>query len=235
LLRLVQDDRQIQHLREQLGGFSHRCRNLLNGLKMSFYFLQRGVDQPLPEYWSALELDYRRIEALFDQLQAIYRPVSLTVIRGTLRCLIQDRQPHWAQWFASGQGTLEIAPPKQESHGEFDPMCLSMGLDALARWRAAVLAADQSARFSWRTGGGQFEVRWEERERCAPADSALFPLRSDSKCTAASAAPQPLALPLLARMLTAHGGTLEWNRKPHFQALMRWPLNQSPGASVNVL
>jgi len=45
LLRLVQSDRQIQQLREELGGFSHRCRNLLNGMKMSLYFLRRGAEQ----------------------------------------------------------------------------------------------------------------------------------------------------------------------------------------------
>ena len=42
LLRLVQSDRQIQQLREELGGFSHRCRNLLNGMKMSLYFVRAG-------------------------------------------------------------------------------------------------------------------------------------------------------------------------------------------------
>ena len=77
LLRLVQSDQQIQQLREELGGFSHRCRNLLNGMKMSLYFMRRGAEQPLPQWWDGLEQNYRGIEELLDQLQAIYRPISL--------------------------------------------------------------------------------------------------------------------------------------------------------------
>jgi len=41
------------------------------------------------------------------------------------------------------------------------------------------------------------------------------------------AARQPLALPPLARVMTAHRGTMEWSREPEFHALLRWPLNQS--------
>ena len=172
LLRLVQSDRQIQQLREELGGFSHRCRNLLNGMKMSLYFMRRGAEQPLPQWWNGLELNYRGIEELLDQLQAIYRPISLTLVRGAFRCLVQDRQRLWSDWFASGCGTLEIVPPEQESAGEFDPMCLTMGFDALARWRASAVSAGQSARISWRTGDDQFEVSWHESGGTARADPA---------------------------------------------------------------
>ncbi len=226
LLRLVQSDRQIQQLREELGGFSHRCRNLLNGMKMSLYFMRRGAEHPLPQWWDGLELNYRGIEELLDQLQAIYRPISLTLVRGAFRYLVQDRQRLWSDWFASGCGTLEVVPPEQESAGEFDPMCLTMGFDALARWRASAVSAGQSARISWRTGDGQFEVSWHESGGTAHA-----PIRPPGQTSPGSpslwAAHQPLALPLLARVMTAHRGTMEWSREPEFHALLRWPLNQS--------
>ena len=226
LLRLVQNDQQIQQLREELGGFSHRCRNLLNGMKMSLYFMRRGAEQPLPQWWDALELNYRGIEELLDHLQAIYRPISLTLIRGTFRCLIQDRQKLWIDWFASSCGTQEIVPPGQESVGEFDPMYLTMGLDALVRWRASAIAFGQAARITWRTREGRFEVSWQE-----VGATASTPSRPCTQTSSDSPSPwgahQPLALPLLARVMTAHRGTMEWSRDPAFHALLRWPLNQS--------
>ncbi len=226
LLRLVQSDCQIHQLREELGGFSHRCRNLLNGMKMSLYFMRRGAEHPLPPWWDGLEQNYRGIEELLDQLQAIYRPISLTLVRGGFRCLVQDRQGLWSDWFASGCGTLEIESPEQEAEGEFDPMCLTMCLDALVRWRAAVISAGQSARISWRTGDGQFEVSWDESAAPAPA-LIRPPAQASPGSPSLRAAHQPLALPLLARVMTAHRGTMEWSGKPEFHALLRWPLNQS--------
>ncbi len=169
---------------------------------------------------------YVNDEELLDQLQAIYRQISLTLVRGAFRCWVQDRQRLWSDWFASGCGTLELVPPEQESAGEFDPMCLTMGFDALARWRASAVSAGQSARISWRTGDDQFEVSWHESGGTAHA-----PIRPPAQTSPGSpslwAAHQPLALPLLARVMTAHRGTMEWSWEPEFHALLRWPLNQS--------
>jgi len=225
LLRLVQSDQQIEQLREELGGFSHRYRNLLNGMKMSFYFMRREAEQPLPQWWGRMELNYRGIEELLDQLQTIYRPISLTLVRGLFRFLVQDRQRLWSDWFAPGRGTLEIVPPAEESAGEFDPMCLAMALDALVRWRGLAAPAGQSARISWLTANGQFEVSWHEPGGTADSRNGT-PVQTGPGSTSFHAAHQPLALPLLARVMTAHNGTLEWSREPEFHALLRWPLNQ---------
>jgi hypothetical protein len=226
LLRLVQSDQQVKQLREELSSFSHRCRNLLNAMKMSLYFMRRGAEQPLPQWWEGLERNYRGIEQLLDQVQAIYRPISLTLINGTFRCLIKDRQQTWSEWFARGSGNLEIVPPEQESACEFDPMYLAMGFDALARWRASVLLPGQSARLSWRASGVDFEVAWHERGGTAPASTSPSPQTSPdspSPCMAHL----PLALPLLARIMTAHRGTLNWSRQPDFHAVLSWPLKPS--------
>ena len=168
LLRLVQSDQQIQQLRQELGGFTHRCRNLLNGMKMSFYFVRRGAEQPLPKWWDGVERNYQGIEELFDQLQTIYRPINLSLVRSKFRCLLQDRQRVWCEWFAASTGRVEVLPPDEESAGEFDPMCLTMGLDTLARWRAAALHPGQTARIAWITQNEQFEVIWEESVRKSP-------------------------------------------------------------------
>ena len=80
LLRFVQDENDTVELREMLSGFTHRCRNLLNGMKMSLYFVHRQADGQLPRRLTEVEQTYSSIERLFDQIQQIYRPVSLTPI-----------------------------------------------------------------------------------------------------------------------------------------------------------
>ena len=114
LLRIVQDNRKIEQLREELSGFSHRCRNLLNGMKMSLYFVRRGADRPLPAWWADVEQSYGGIEQLLDRLQVIYRPMTLTLVRAPFRSLVQDHEPQWRDYFGGCSRTLAIVPPAEE-------------------------------------------------------------------------------------------------------------------------
>ena len=60
-----------------LSSFNHRCRNSLNGIKMSLYLFKREVGGPMPGELGELERSYQQLEVLFDRLQMIYRPLSL--------------------------------------------------------------------------------------------------------------------------------------------------------------
>ena len=102
----MQSDRQIQQLRQELSGFSHRCRNLLNGMKMSLYFMRRGAEQPLPSWWDGLELNYRGIEELARPVAGDLPAHLVDPGSGPARCLIQERQRLWSDWFESGCGAL---------------------------------------------------------------------------------------------------------------------------------
>ena len=203
LLRIVQDNRKIEQLREDLSGFSHRCRNLLNGMKMSLYFVRRGADRPLPAWWADVEQSYGGIEQLLDRLQVIYRPMTLTLVRAPFRSLVQDHEPQWRDSFGGSSRTLAIVPPAEECSCAFDPMLLSGGFDAFLRWRASMLLPGQRARLSWRTVGrptrgvlagepGRASIRRGIRTRSLPGAG-----------DARSRSPM-LALPLLARVVTAH-------------------------------
>ncbi len=229
LLRLVQNDHQVQQLRKELGAFSHRCRNLLHGMKMSFYFVRRGAVQPLPPWWDCLERNYEGIEQLLNQLQAIYRPIVLTPVHGQLGRLIEDRQRHWSSWFETSRGTLRMIPPASECAGDFDPMCLTMGLDALVRWRALAIPEGGAASLSWKTEGDQFEATWDESAG-PPGLPPTLTGPDGPGSTPPLSAHQPLALPLLARVLTAHRGTIDWSFKPNFRTCLRWPLLQQTDA-----
>jgi hypothetical protein len=225
LLRFVQDEGHTQQLREGLSAYSHRCRNLLSGMKMSLHFVRRGSSQPLPRRWVEVEQTYGSIEQLFDRLQAIYRPMKLTSIRAPFSSLVEDRQRSWRETLGVGGGNLEILPPKQENVGEFDPMHLSMGFDAFMSWRGSVLSPDRTGLLSWRTIDDQFEVTWREVENSTSRSDA-FEEPSHSRETSGSSLIHSLAIPLLARVMTAHGGVMNWSRESFFIVELRWPLTQ---------
>ena len=94
-----------------LSGFTHRCRNLLNGMKMSLYFVRREANGPLPRPLTEVEQTYGSIEQLFDQLQQIYRPMTLTPVRADFGSLVGDRERGWREAFARGGAVLDIVPP----------------------------------------------------------------------------------------------------------------------------
>ena len=233
LLRIVQDDRKIEQLREELEQLQPPLSQPARRHEDEPLPDEAGGPRSLPPWWAEIEQNYGGIEQLLDQLQAIYRPMPLTLVRAPFRSLVRDREPSWRDWFTSGQGTLEIVPPAEESAGELDPMCLRMGCDAFLRWRASMLLPGQSARLSWRTAEGRLDACWQER-RAEPRpaeDSGRDP--SGERATP-SAAHQMLALPLLARVVTAHRGSIQWTRSPDFQVVFGWPLEQPAPCAMAV-
>jgi hypothetical protein len=225
LFRIVQDERKIKQLRHELGNFSHRCRNVLSGMKMSLYLLRRQVPGSLPGWWENIEQNYRGIEQLLDELQSIYRPMPLTLVRAPFRSLVRDRESSWRDWFARGRVALEISPPAEEIAGDLDPMCLRMGCDAFLGWRAAALQPGHVGRLFWQTADDWLHACWQESPGVARAPETVLDSLAKDRST------QPtgrwmLALPLLARVVKAHGGSVQWTRFPAFEVRFGWPLEQ---------
>ena len=157
--------------RRLLSGFSHRCRNSLNGIKMSLYLFRRGARGEVPTCWGEIERSYQQLESLFDNLQLIYRPMTVTAVRCSLGQVIGDQQAKWRSYFNAKGRTLELVPPEREVVGEFDPIQIGMGLDSLARWRAEAGEARWHTRITWGARDDAFEICWVE----FPAD-VEFPL-----------------------------------------------------------
>lgn len=224
LLRFVRDEGDAAQLRETLSGFTHRCRNLLNGMKMGFYFVHRRAEGELPRRLTEVEEAYGSIERLFDQLQRIYRPMTLTRVRASFGCLVGAREREWRDEFRRIGADLEIVRPAEESPGEFDPSHLGQALDAFVSWRAPAIPPGSTARLAWRTEDQHFEVTWEETHeeirRAGDGASAGTP------SSGLEATNHAMAMPLLARILTAHHGVLEWSAGPGFRVRLQWPLVQ---------
>jgi hypothetical protein len=222
ILRLVDDPAQIDCLRQMLRTFSHRCRNSLNGIKMSLYLLKREHPLPMLDCWDELERTYQAIECLFDRLQFIYRPLSMTMVQCPFGQFVAQHLPAWRSWFAANGRTLEIGPPAQEALGDFDPMHLGQGLDAFVAWRAERGHTAGTAHLSWAIEQGFFDINWTETAPstdCAGQDSIV---RASSELQSSDSV-DPLALPVLARIVQAHGGQLEQARGPSFGIRLRWP------------
>jgi hypothetical protein len=226
-LGVVHDPERVDSLRTLLSGFCHRCRNSLNGIKMSLYLFRREARGAVPDCWGDLESIYRQVEHLFDHLQTIYRPMTLTTVRSPLDEMIDHHAPKWRSWFESRGPAIRLDPPECPVTGDFDPAHLGAGLDAMAAWRASAVDVGTLTRIAWRARDGSIEVLWEEvpsDEPPVPPEVAEgFPGREGKS---SSRPVDALALPLLARIVAAHGGRLQYARDPALVVRLRWPQYQ---------
>src|SRR5262245_55838204 len=90
LLGIVHDPDQLARLRGAMSDFCHRCRNSLNGIKMSLYLFRREAMGAAPDCWGEIESTYQQLEHFFDHLQAIYRPLTIAMVRAPLDELIRQ-------------------------------------------------------------------------------------------------------------------------------------------------
>jgi hypothetical protein len=165
---------------------------------------------------------YQEMEVLFDRLQLIYRPLSLTVVRSPLGRLIEERLPTWRSWLGRQGRTLELTRPPVDLPGDFDPMHLGMGLDAFIGSRAEAGRPLWKTRLSWGIADGSFEVQWEES---LPANGSRVHKHENGRTEGSRPEDKSdsLAHPLLKRIVAAHGGFVETAVDPAFVVKLRWP------------
>jgi hypothetical protein len=226
ILPWLERPERTQELRQFLRGFTHKCRNSLQGIKMGLYLFRRGMDGPMPDAWVGIERAYRETERLFDRLQEVYRPMHTTLVRSSLAQLFDGRLAAWRESFAERGLTFQADRPTVDAVGDYDPMHLGSGLDAFIAWRLQDVSSCGSARLTWRVRQGCFEIEWTEAG-AAP----LGPV--DARSSRASAgfggcgSGDSLALPLLARIASAHGGRLLFSTDPFWHLIIRWPQSQA--------
>ncbi len=224
MLAIVHDAQRVEHLREVLSSFCHRCRNSLNGIKLSLYLFRREARGAVPHCLGEIEGMYQQVEHFFDRLQAIYRPMDVRKMEGSIDELIRTHAHRWRSLYESKGQALRLEPPEASVLAEFDPNLLGQGLDAIAAWRAEVATASTISRVAWGLCDDWIEIEWREEVRTGPPDLVEHAgglIRRDPGISLARV--DPMAIPLLARIAASHDGILERDPGEGFAIRIRWP------------
>lgn len=214
LAKLVADPANSESLYQILGTYCHQSRNVLHTMKLSLFLAQRSSPPAEMETWEKLERDYLAVEHFFDRLQLVCRPMAVNPVRMPLSLLVEDRLEDWTNWLAERGQSLEVIAPDGPAIGDYDPARMAQGLDAFVAWRGDVGRAGGSARLQWGVEAGHFHLDWAEPNA-----------RDQDPSGGCLDQPERLALPLLARVVTAHAGTLDFAVQDGLRLRLRWPLH----------
>jgi len=224
LLRVLDDVDNVDWLREILSGFSHRCRNSLNGMKLGFYLCKRESPGALPSVWHELEQTYELIERTLDRLQLIYRPLNLTMVESKLGSMIAEHEASWKACFAAHGKELVVNRPLSERLGRFDPMYLGQGLDAFVAWRAEATPVKSRVKLGWCARADRLGIHWNEEssDLLDARDASNAPEVEDPQ-TFFQRQADSLALPLLVRIVRAHDGRMFHAHDSNRSLRIEWP------------
>jgi|GEM_PF-888472 len=228
LTRVVVDPAQTNSLYATFGGFCHEFRNGLNSLNMSLYLARRASGPEWDDVWSALEPKYTLVERFIDRFQLVCRPLRLTPVNLPLQALFDDRLAAWSALLAAHGRRLIVAPLGPSTPGAFDPMRLGSAFDDLVAWRAGQGGPSTDLRVRWSASEQGFRVDWDEPPappRHPDAPESTTPEDTQPRETDALTA---LTVPLLARVMTAHGGTLQADESDGWRLTLSWPLDARP-------
>ncbi len=219
LTRVAASPAQTQHLHDILGDYCHQFRNVLNCLKMSLYLARMSADPQGQGVWLDLESRYLHVEQFIDRLQLICRPIPPSFVKLPLSLLFDDREASWSETLASHEKRLILVPPAEPIVGSYDPIRLAPALDALVAWRSHAGDPETDLRVRWDVENEWFQIRCDEPVR-TPRELDSAPLGDDD-----TDAFESLTVPLLARIATLHGGSLEVARSDPWRLELRWPID----------
>ena len=117
---------------------------------------QRHQDESLSlqaRAWGTGAGSLGELERSYQQLEVVFRlaPDDLSAPgfdRGSIAAgpVFQRTLASWRSRFSTPGRSLDLAPPADDLPGDFDPMFLGLGLDAIVAWRAEASAADARRR-----------------------------------------------------------------------------------------
>lgn len=219
LSRVAASPGMTRHLHHVLGGYCHQSRNLLNCLNMSLYLSRRACDPESASVWKDLEARYRHVEQFIDRIQAICRPMSVRPVSLPFALLVADRNDGWkARLGRTGRGLI-VEPPGSQVVVAFDPVSLGQGFDELVNWRSEMGPPGSDLRIRWHAEEGHFRVTWDEPRRGPLAERRVASVATPGDILDA------LSIPLLTRIVSLHGGTLDETSERNWRVVVRWPID----------
>ena len=221
LLSLSVDPGGLADLHDSLGEFCHLFRNRLNCFRLSIYFGRKEAEETEMASWDRVEERYRTVERTVERLQWICNPIRPEPIEADLGRFIAEALREWSLSASTDSGPRIFSlKPNGPLVCQFDPSLLLHGLSAVLAWRREILSEDSTIRLSWRERQGFVELDWVES---GPVE----------KNASEVSAPATLALPLLTRILSAHGGDITVaGEEASWTLRCRWPMSGSPPSSM---
>ena len=216
-LDLASDPESREEIHQCLRGFFHDARNRLSLLKIGLYVARRSGSEMQANLWSELDLSYQSLEDFVDRVQTLCRPPDIEPYAANLGVWLGERRTLWTQWFEAQGRRLDWHAPLTNAGGWFDPVSLIQGLDVLLFCRAKVGAPGQSASITWSTDPTAFHLEFVE-------ESAALSLPFEGRESRSLS----MALPLLARMMSAHQGTLSIENENGLRIRLDWPIRTVP-------
>jgi hypothetical protein len=221
LMGIVGDSELRQFVYEHMGEYCHQCRNRLNSLKLCIYLAKRQDPPASPSELGILEDKYAVLERSIDLVQTLCRPMSLSLATLGLDLLIQDRMPRWIARAIDIDVDFLCVPPADRAIAPFDPDRMGQVLDLLWDWRMRRLEPGSTVQFGWKVERGFASVVWDEQPN-GFASSPASSVHSDSDAW---------ALPLITRVIEAHGGKASLREGDAWRLDMTWPTRANPASA----
>ncbi len=210
------------HLHEVLGDYFHQCRNLLNTLNISMYLARRPAPGSAAIDWRESEALYQDVELLIERLQWICRPVPLRCVELSLHHLIEGRTAAWSDLLARNGRRLVVEVPPRPAIGRFDPSRFEKVFDDLVSWRVDVGHPSTDLRVRWAADASRLRVDWDEIPSEASRQSRFARDRPD-RSPSMTKRVTSLAVPLLFRVVSLHGGSVSGSIRQPFAIRLAWP------------
>ena len=213
LLRIALDPGLRFEVYEHLREYCHQCRNRLNSLKLSLYLAMRQGSGVVSGDWIEIDRHYQELETQVERVQFLCRPLVLSRVTLGLDLLMEDRREAWTRTMADQGRGLGFEPPGDRAIASFDVDWLGKAIEALVAWRAVVTSGSIHASLRWWVHDGSAHLAWEE----APGPTRTL-LSSPGR-------PESLewALPTIARIAEAHGGSYQVQDAGGWRLEVSWP------------
>ena len=212
LLHIAHDPNLRQLVYERLGDYCHQCRNRLNSLKLSIYLAMKQAPPGTVAIWFEVDRHYRDLEKRVEQVQLLCRPMTLTRVTLGLNLLIDDRREAWTRSMRDSGKAITFVPPSEQAIASFDVERMGGLLDSVVAWRSLENVPTRSAIFRWWVEEGQAHILWEE-----PINLHQFGDEGRSE------AGTEWILPILARVILAHGGNYRIESERGWSLKLAWP------------